>query len=136
MNTQVKTYKYILLLLSAILFSSGSLFAQSQQKRNHPPKLPSKVEITKIVKELSEDISLSSEQKNEVSTLFNSHFDEAKTKMKEHETTHKMNRAEMDKLRNNFEIRIKSLLNDEQKIGFDNFMKNHKHESKQQKPRR
>ncbi len=134
MNKQRRFNTGILLIIATMLFISGNLLAQQQQDRNPPPKPPSTEEVNKMVDELSTNLSLNKSQKKEVSDLFTAHFNEARGSMNNNERN--VSREEMEKKRRSFEEQIKSLLNDEQKVEFDKFMKSCGPQPNQQKPKR
>ncbi|MCB9250019.1 MAG: hypothetical protein H6613_16465 [Ignavibacteriales bacterium] len=79
-----------------------------------------------MVTDLAKELSLTSEQTNDVENLFVKHFEEIKQKMKEDQEKMKAERVERDTHRKDFEDSIKKLLSEDQQIKFDEFMKNHK----------
>ena len=117
-----------------MLFFSINLSAQQRQERNQPPKPPSTEAVNKMVDELSTKLSLNKSQKQKVSDLYTAHFNEVRGSIKNNEKN--VGREEMEKKRRNFEEQIKSLLNDEQKLAFDQFMKSRGPQPNQQMPKR
>lgn len=117
-----------------MLFISVNLSAQQHQDRLRPPKPPSAEEVNKMVDELSTNLSLSKSQKKEIFDLFATHFNRIRESMGSREGNGSP--EEMEKKREKFEEQIKSILNDEQKVAFDKFMKNHDPRSNQRKPKR
>lgn len=137
MYKQKKLNTGILLIIATMLFISGNILAQQQpgQDRNQTPKPPSTTEVHKMVDELSTNLSLSESQKKEVSELFTVHFNNVKGSMGNKEG--KGSPEVMQQKRKVFEEDVKSLLNDEQKTGFDRFMKNRDTQpNQQQRPNR
>ena len=134
MNKQKKFNPRIFLIVVTMLFLSISLSAQQQPERNGPPKPPSATEVNKMVDELSTNLSLSESQKKEVSELFTAHFNKVRESMGNREG--KGSPEEMQQKRKDFEEQVKSLLNDEQKVQFDKFMKSLGPQSNQQMPKR
>lgn len=130
MNKQKRFNTGKLLIMATMLFISGNLLAQQQPDRNPPPKPPSTEEVNKMVDELSTNLSLSESQKKQVSDLFTTHFNSVGESKGGKEGNGSP--EEMGKNRKDFEEQIKSLLNDEQKTEFDNFMKSHGPQSNQQ----
>lgn len=130
MNKQNRFNTGILIIMATMLFISGNLLAQQQPDRNPPPKPPSTEEVNKMVDELSTALSLSKKQQTEVSELFTAHFNSVGESNGGKEGNGSP--EEMEKNRKDFEEQIKSLLNDEQKTEFDNFMKSHGPQSNQQ----
>ncbi|MBK7631730.1 MAG: hypothetical protein IPJ23_13705 [Ignavibacteriales bacterium] len=124
----------ILLIIAAMLFASISLSAQQQPERNGPPKPPSAVEVNKMIDELSTTLSLNESQKKEVPDLFTAHFNNMKESMGSREGSGSP--EEMQQKRKDFEAQVKSLLNDEQKLAFDQFMKSRGPQPNQQMPKR
>lgn len=137
MNKQRRFNTGILLIIATMLFISGNILAQQQpgQDRNQPPKSPSTTEVNKMVDDLSTNLSLSESQKKEVSQLFTAHFNNVKGSIGNKEG--KGSPEEMQQKRKDFEEQVKSLLNDKQKTGFDEFMKSRgPQHNQQQKPNR
>lgn len=123
MKTQRKIKQNIILLLTLLIFTGSRLFAQN---REGPTKVPNKKEYQNLVTDLAKELSLTSEQTNDVENLFVKHFEEIKQKMKEDQEKMKAERVERDTHRKDFEDSIKKLLSEDQQIKFDEFMKNHK----------
>ena len=134
MNRQRRFNTGILLIIATMLFFSINLSAQQRQERNQPPKPPSTEAVNKMVDELSAKLSLNKSQKQKVSDLYTAHFNEVRNSTNNNEKN--VGREEMEKKRRNFEEQIKSLLNDEQKTEFDNFMKSRGPQQNQQQPKR
>jgi hypothetical protein len=133
MNKQKRFNSGIFLIITAMLFLSANILAQ-QQERNQPPKPPSTEEVNKMIDELSTTLSLNESQKKEVSDLFTAHFNNMKESMSSREGSGSP--QEMQQKRKDFEAQVKSLLNDEQKLAFDQFMKSRGPQSNQQMPKR
>lgn len=134
MNRQRRFNTGILLIIATMLFFSINLSAQQRQERNQPPKPPSTEAVNKMVDELSAKLSLNKSQKQKVSDLYTAHFNEVRNSTNNNEKN--VGREEIEKKRRNFEEQIKSLLNDEQKTEFDNFMKSRGPQQNQQQPKR
>lgn len=131
MNTKYFSNAASLLLIIAIFFISGNLFAQ-QGERKGPPKLPSDTEIDEMVSELSEELSLSKDQETKIHALYTEHFAEVKTSM----SGERKSREEMEAYRTKFEDQVKNLLNDDQQELFDEFQKSNNKRSGEQRERR
>ena len=132
LNKQIKS---ILIALTIVFFIISSLYSQ-QQQQSRPPKLPDSSQIEHMVEQLTKILSLSAEQKEQVSKLHLKHFKEAKEQMEKNREARENNRKAMEVLRKSFEEQLKTLFNDEQKKEFEKFIKNHHHRSGQQKPGR
>ena len=116
-----KNVKKIFVVLITTLIMSGAIIAQSKER---PPRIPDSAEIENIVNKLADDISLSTDQKNEILNLYNNHFEEIKEKMENNRERNKNNREERKEHREEFQKQVKSLLSDEQKEKYDEFNKN------------
>ncbi len=135
MNKQRRFNTGILLIIASMLFISGNLLAQQQPERNGPPKPPTATEVNKMVDDLSAKLSLDKAQKQKVSDLFTAHFNNDRESMGNKEG--KGSPEEMQQKRKDFEEQVKSLLNDEQKVAFDKFMKSRGPQpNQQQRPNR
>ncbi len=120
----------ILLIIAAMLFISGNILAQQQPERNQPPKPPTVTEVNKMVDDLSAKLSLDKVQKQKVSDLFTAHFNNDRESIGNKEG--KGSPEEMQQKRKDFEEQVKGLLNNEQKVAFDNFMKSRGPQQNQQ----
>jgi periplasmic protein CpxP/Spy len=89
-----------------------------------PPALPDSTGIVKIVDEMSQALSLSPDQKKQVSDLHFTHFSEACSQRGNTGGDRQAQREKMDALRTRFESKIKALLNDEQQTKFEKLAKN------------
>ncbi len=122
------------IILSTILLMASNIIAQPQHQQP-PPMLPDSDQILKMVDELSTELSLREDQHVNILELFKAHFNEVKASMG-NQKDQSGNREEMDRLRSDFENKVKNLVNDKQKAGFDEFMKNHGPQPQQQKQKR
>lgn len=123
------------LIVSLILLSAGSLFAQPpggggpQGGQQGPPPVPNTKQIKEMVSNLSKEISLSKEQEASVLNIYTAHFNEVKTKTSGNA---KPKREEMDALRVKFEGNVKALLSKEQSSKYDAYLK----KQEKQQPKR
>lgn len=122
MNTIKRFNLSISLLIAAIFFLTSSLSAQQRQEQG-PPQVPNETQINKMVEDLSAQLSLSNGQKTKILGLYKNHFAEVKSSMSSGE---RPNREEMESLKEEFEDDVKSLLNEEQKDLFDEFINKNK----------
>ena len=134
MNKQKRFNTGILLIIATMLFITGNLLAQQQPDRNGPPKPPTITEVNKMVDDLSAKLSLDKAQKQKVSDLFTARFNNDRESIANKEG--KESPEEMQQKRKYFEEQVKSLLNNEQKVAFDNFMKSRGPQQNQQQPKR
>ena len=89
-----------------------------------------------MVDDLAKAISLSDSQKVKVRKLFVEHFKTVREKMGKGERPSESQRQEIEKLKKDFETKVKALLNDEQKAGFKKFMQEHKVRPRNNRPPR
>jgi hypothetical protein len=134
MNKQKRFNTGILLIIATMLFITGNLLAQQQPDRNGPPKPPTITEVNKMVDDLSAKLSLDKAQKQKVSDLFTARFNNDRESIANKEG--KGSPEEMQQKRKYFEEQVKNLLNNEQKVAFDNFMKSRGPQQNQQQPKR
>lgn len=130
MNTIKRFNLGVVLLFTTFIFLSSNLFAQQRQEQG-PPQIPNSTQTTKMVKEMSTELSLNKAQESEILKLFTNHFAEMGNKGGQRKS-----REEMESLKSKFEQQVKDLLTNEQKAKFDNFMKNHRPQTNQQNPKR
>jgi len=136
-----KGIKFILTCLTLVFFMITGLYAQQdrQSRPQGPPpphKLPDSDQVLKMVDHLAKILSLTAEQKEQVSKLHVSHFKEARELMGKNREAMENHRLTMENLRKNFEKQLKALFNEEQKREFEKFVKNHERRPGQQKPER
>jgi len=129
MNT-IKRFNLVLVILfTAFIFMSSNLFAQQRQEQG-PPPIPNETQITKMVDDLSAELSLTATQKTSILTLYTNHFAEVKASM----NGKRKSREEMESHRAQFEDKVKSLIDENQKSLFEKFLKSKK-ESRPNKSR-
>ncbi len=112
-------------------------FANAQNRSpQQPPRLPDSAQIEKMVNELANELTLTETQKVQVKELHFAHFNEAKAQMEKNKAQHEKNKETMNASRKEFEAQIGELLNDEQKVLLEEYMKNKRPPQKgNQKPR-
>lgn len=106
-------------ILVFIMMLNISIFAQ-QRGGDRPPQVPNNTQVEKMVQELSEQLSLTNDQTIKVESIFKNHFSEMRSLMNNGE---RIERAEMESIKAEFESEVKSVLNDDQIVKFDEFMK-------------
>ena len=121
-------------LIGVLLTGVNAGLAQGRQMPNRPPggsrgqhqrpALPDSSQIVEIVDQTAQALSLTSEQKGQVSALYFAHFAEARDLMDAGNGQQDNHRADMDALRQTFETDVKALLDDQQKTAFDALVKN------------
>lgn len=122
-KTRVLSLSSLLMIISLII----SIPTQAQERKQQgPPPIPNDQQIEKMVNELAKTLSLSTEQKEQVSEKYYKHFKEVKAKVEKA----RPKKEEMEILKSDFEKDIKSILDEKQQEQFDDYMK------KIQKPKR
>ena len=121
-----------------MLLITGNLFAQPPQRggMQGPPPLPDSTQIVQMVDELATTISLSDDQKTQVSDLYFAHFEEARELMEEHEGDREGHREAMEDLREEFDDQVKDLLSKDQVEKFEKFIKNRPKPQGENRPKR
>jgi hypothetical protein len=128
----MKTIKSILVL--SILLVSSISFAQppgggQRGGQQGPPPIPNNKEVTKMVSDLTDNLSLSEEQEVKVLEIYKEHFAELKEKTSGNS---RPKREEMEALDTAFEKQVKAELTEEQKSGYEAYLK----EQASQRPKR
>ncbi len=97
--------------------------AQDERKAG-PPPIPDAEKVNKMVDNLANELDLSGEQKEEVASIFNNHFDSMREKTEiSKKTGERPSREVMEKQKQDFENEVKSVLTQEQQQKFDAHMK-------------
>lgn len=113
------------LFVMMFVFSSNS-FAQNQPPQGPPPPIPNEDQVVKMVDKISESLNLTQDQKDKFLELHKEHFSEMRSHVKLEDEKMKSKKEEMHSNRMKFENELKSLLNENQKADFDEFVKNNK----------
>ena len=134
MNVKKRFHINIVLLITALIFLTGSLSAQQKQEQG-PPPIPNETQINKMVEDLSAELSLREGQKIEILALYQNHFTEVKSSMS---SGQRPSREDMESLKEEFEDEVKNLLNAEQQDLYEEFIKKNKPQNRQdnQRPQR
>lgn len=120
-----------------IMFLGTTAYAQPGQGRQGPPPLPDDQQIEEMVADLAKELSLTEAQEAKVSELYFAHFEEAKKLAKNNQEKRREDREVKEKLRDDFEKDVKTLLTKEQQDQFDAFQKKNKPQrGKGQRPER
>lgn len=122
----MKAIKSLITITFILLISIG--FAQppngggrQQSSEQGPPPVPNAKQISKMVKQLAKQISLTTEQEKSVLELYTTHFETVKQKTSGNS---RPKREEMEVLKTNFENEVKQLLTLEQKRKYNAYLKN------------
>ncbi len=99
----------ILIILSTML-SATVLVAQPSQGRQGPPPMPDASKIVEMIEELEQTLNLTPTQKNQITNLYNTHFEEVTGLME----SGKVSRNTMERLKKNFHAQIESVLSEAQ----------------------
>lgn len=118
--------------LIALMAGSSAVLAQGGrpagprgggQERGGPPALPDSTQIVQIVDQLAKELSLSADQKKQISELHFAHFREVQTLMSAGRGDREGHREKMEALREEFESEVKARLDDAQQARFDEIRK-------------
>lgn len=116
---------YSALMLVIALFLSTNASTQPSQRQQGPPPIPGDEEITQMVDDLAEKISLTKIQKAKISELYFAHFDDIK-KLSGQGGRNLEGREAMENLKINFDREVKTLLTEEQQKLFDKYQRENK----------
>ncbi len=125
------------MLLIFVLAITNVSCAQGERKAG-PPPIPDAEKVSKMVDNLSKELDLSGEQKEQLAGIFNNHFDGMREKIEISEKTgERPSRDVMEKQIQDFENEVKSVLTQEQQKKFDAHMKKmRKHQESGQQGKR
>jgi hypothetical protein len=121
----------ILIIIAVVTTSVAS--AQDRRPMG-PPPIPDEGQIEKMLLDLSEAISLSQSQLEDVSDLYYHHFEEMKTMQKEGKDKGDAGRAAMENLKAELKKKVEAVLSPEQQKAYASWLKQQKPERK--KPER
>lgn len=119
MTRKIKYLKSITAAIAISVLSVGLAMAQPSDKQG-PPPVPSDKQITKMVKELDKELSLSDKQNEQVSELYFAHFEEVESLQK---SSQRPSREKMGKLDTEFETSVKKVLDDDQQKLYTSWLK-------------
>lgn len=119
-----------------LLIISTSLAAQSKRGGPPPQKLPSSTQVSEMVIDITQTLSLSKSQATKISALYEDHFQDARGRMQAGKKAHDKNRLVMDKLRLKFEAEVKSMLSAKQAKAYSDFLKSHRPPDHKQRSRK
>jgi len=125
MKAQNHSYYYLTLIISLLLMST-ILLAQKQHQENRSQELSDSEHIEKKVKKLAERLSLTTDQKEKISSLYFSHFMLIKEINESEGQDSEEKSGQMNMLKSELDENIIALLNDEQMMKFEKFKKNRK----------
>ena len=93
------------------------------QMQQGPPSVPNNKEIKKMVAEISETVALSDDQEATVLTAYQDHFKVVKSKIS---GSARPERSEMEALDLAFEKEVKAIMDDEQVVKYEAYLKKQK----------
>ena len=108
-----------IMLVSMIILITGNCLQAQQRGQQGPPPTPSDDQIEKMVEDLAQALSLTDEQKKQISEKYFAHFEEVEKKMK----AGRPSRKDMESMKTDFEKEVKLLLTDDQKKLYDAYKK-------------
>lgn len=123
MKTTMKKNMVTFAVLLPLLFTGS--FAKAQGFRQGPPQGgPDSAQVANMVDRMAYRLNLTDEQKQKILELDMAHFKQVETMRKEMMNERQKQRAEMDKLRQDFRDQVKSQLTEEQQKEYDEIMSN------------
>jgi len=122
MKNILKSKLKVLFVLIAV--TAGSLLAAQPQdgRQQGPPPIPNAKQIKAMVSDLADEISLTEKQEEQVLKLHTHHFAEIKNKTK----SGRPDRSEMQKLKTDFETKVKAVLTEDQQKLYTTYLKNNR----------
>ena len=117
----MKTKSVLIIVTICSLLVTSNLVAQPKGNRMMPPP-PDSVHVRKMVDKMARELSLTPEQKNEISTIMLVQMEAGK---KKHDLLKSKRIEENEKTRNEVNEKIKAVLNDEQATAFVLFQEHH-----------
>lgn len=120
MKQTVRNYLGAALMLLAL---TGSNLINAQPPgggQQGPPPIPNTKQIKEMVSDLADEISLSTEQEEDVLELYIEHFEEVEEQTSGNA---RPDRQEMEALKTKFESEVKALLSEEQQEQFTAYQK-------------
>jgi hypothetical protein len=116
----IKTGLSITCVLCAYVFWFSSCNRAGQSQRNlEKQQAYDSINVSRVVNELSDKIGLSLDKRDSLTLLFMEHFKELQSTIQK-----RQGREVMDQLKERFETKVESLLDEEQFIVFQTFMEN------------
>lgn len=129
----MKNLKARVLIALVAIFMSSALMAQPQGRgQQGPPSLPTEKQVSKMVDEMGEELSLNVEQNEAINRIYNEHFKLVEEKQK----AGRPERSEMEALKTSLNTEVKVLLTDEQKVAYDTYVKKQEEQQRSNRPQR
>ena len=136
--------RMLLRVLTGVLLTVVTAAGLQAQRGQRPPGPPDQTQVKQMMEKLAAALSLTEDQKKQIAELFTAHFKEMGDLIKNSGEAEGpgeggpagRDHSEMEKLRKEFEGKVKALLTEEQKNKFAEFMKNHDPRSRQPMPKR
>jgi hypothetical protein len=118
-----KATNFISLLVITFFFALTAQAQGQQGKQQGPPPLPDAEQIEEMIDDVSTTLSLSEDQKEQVSALYIAHFEKATELTKDSSLKGDDQRTAMDKLKEDFEEEVNAVLTKEQQKLFAAYQK-------------
>lgn len=126
----MKTMKKISMLLIAVLITTITVNAQ-QRGQQGPPQMPDEDQIEKIVDNLTKELSLTDNQKADITEKYTAHFKEVSELME----NGRPDREVMEEMKADFIADVNKVLTEDQQKKYEEFLE--ENESRRpQRPRR
>ncbi len=116
--------KLVVIIFFTMTVAMNQGFAQDRPQ--HPPMLPDSVQVEKMLTELTQELSLSDSQQEQIREIQLIHFKKAKEMMEQNRAEHEQKRDAMEQSRKEFEKKILSVLTAEQQEKFIRFTETHR----------
>ncbi len=128
----MKTTKSSLIVMMVSIFIGVASLAAAQQTHPKPPPIPDEAQLTKMIEQLSKELSLDDNQKEKIKILHTEHFKQVKILHIAQKKQREAAKEKHHKLRSDFETKIEKELSKEQFEQFKKIMAE-KHKRKGQK---
>ncbi len=119
MKNSIKKSLSLVALIIALVVSSSVMAQPQGNGQQRGPSVPNAKQITKMVTDLSKELSLNKDQETTITKLYTTHFEE----IKEATAKGRPDRTKMEALKTNFETKVKALLTEKQQKLFVEYQK-------------
>ena len=121
----MKTKRVLIIVTINLVFITTNLVAQPRNDRMTSPPPPDSIHIQKMVDEMEKELSLTVEQKKEISTIF---LTQMKAGKKKRDLMEAKRIEENRQVRKEVDEKVKAVLNEEQAMAYVLFEEKHRKE--------